>query len=218
MSEYKNGFIPKDKLVRRGSSFYATPGTWAKWDALVADVKADTGITLRITPGNNAYRDYQSQVEAKKEHGSNAAFPGTSSHGGVFKGKDALAIDVDNWMQIGRQRFYNYCLKHGFEPGYFDWEPWHIIDWEPWRAVAPQPPTPAPETEPEEEEEAMDFVNIAGKAGSHRAGLFGIYRGNKDGVLYARRLTFDTLSPLVPTLDNEALTNMKKAVSFIDLV
>src|SRR5690606_20856005 len=20
----------------------------------------------------------------------------------------------------------------GFEPGFFDWEPWHIIDWSPW--------------------------------------------------------------------------------------
>jgi len=64
----------------------------------------------------------------------------------------------------------------------------------------------------------MDLINVAGKAGSHRAGLFGFYRGNNDNVLYARRLTFDNLSPMVPTLDNEALANMQKAVKFIDLV
>lgn len=212
MTRYKNGRIPTSALVYMGGEHWLSPATLDKWNRLVQVVKSETGVTLRITAGPNAYRDYEAQVEAKKEHGSNAAAPGHSSHGGTFNGQDALAIDVDNWMDIGQSAFYDYCRQAGFEPGYFDWEPWHIIDWEPWASVAPTPPAS------DKEKEDMDFVNIAGKSGSHRAGLFGIYRGNKDGVLYARRLTFDTLNPMVPTLDNEALENMKKAVAFIDLV
>lgn len=96
-----------------------------------------------------------------------------------------------------------------------------ILDWPIDFTASGGELTPTPDPNPAEttsEETEMDFVNIAGKAGSHNAGLFGIYRGNKDGVLYARRLTFDTLNPMVPTLDNEALVNMQKAVKFIDLV
>jgi hypothetical protein len=145
MARYPNGRIPKSALVHLGGQHWLTPGTKARWDALVADVLENEGVRLRITSGPNAYRDYDAQVEAKKRHGSNAAWPGTSSHGGVFNGRDSMAIDVGNWGEIGKTKFYAYARKHGFEPNYFDWEPWHIIDWSPW--TVPSPPAP-PKTEP----------------------------------------------------------------------
>lgn len=117
---------------------------------------------------------------------------------------------------IGRMKLAD--RKNQINRPYLGWST-TILDWPIAFANSGGGDTPDPTPTPEsKEQEDMDFVNIAGKAGSHRAGLFGIYRGNKDGVLYARRLTFDTLNPMVPTLDNEALANMQKAVSFIDLV
>lgn len=66
-------------------------------------------------------------------------------------------------------------------------------------------------------DEDMDFINVQGKAGSHQAGQFAIYRGNADGKLYARRITKGTLNPMFPTIDNEGLVNLQKAMPFIDL-
>lgn len=148
MARYRNGFVPKSQLIHTAGEHWFTPGTLQKWENLIADVKRNEGVTLYVTSGPNAYRDYAAQVEAKREHGKNAAYPGTSSHGGVFEGRDSMAIDCANWMQIGKNKFYAYARKHGFEPGYFSWEPWHIIDWDPWRAVTPPTPTPTPEPLP----------------------------------------------------------------------
>lgn len=141
MAKYPNGKIPRDTLIKRGNYHYATAGTWAKWDALVADVERNEGFTLRITEGLNVYRDLEGQEFARKNacaagRCNDAAVPGTSSHGGVYNGRDSLAIDVANWANLSRDKWYDYCRKHGFEPGFFDWEPWHIIDWEPYRAVS----------------------------------------------------------------------------------
>lgn len=69
----------------------------------------------------------------------------------------------------------------------------------------------------DKEDEDMEFINIQGQAGSHSAGTFGFYRGNKDGVLYALRLTTDTLTAGLPTLPKEALGKLRKAVAFIGL-
>lgn len=68
-----------------------------------------------------------------------------------------------------------------------------------------------------DKDSAMDFINIQGKSKSHRAGQFAIYRGNADGKLYARRLTYDTLNPAFPTIDNEGLVSLQKAMPFLDL-
>lgn len=67
------------------------------------------------------------------------------------------------------------------------------------------------------EDESMDFFNIQGKSGSHRGGQFVAYRGNVDGKLYVRRLTWDTINPALPTIDPEGLANMKKAAIFLEL-
>lgn len=72
-------------------------------------------------------------------------------------------------------------------------------------------------SKPEVKDEEMDFINIQGKAGSHSAGTFAIYRGNNDGVLYARRLTRDTLTPGIPVLPHEALPGLQATMPFVDL-
>jgi hypothetical protein len=65
-----------------------------------------------------------------------------------------MAIDVANWGVLGMDKWYAYCRKHGFEPGFFDWEPWHIIDWNPWVMPAGgKVATPVPTPKEEEEDE-----------------------------------------------------------------
>lgn len=137
MARYPNGGIPAYLLIEVGPYHWMTAPTAARWRALVADVLKNEGVTLRITPGKNAYRDRPGQVFARnaacaRGRCNDAAVPGASSHGGEYQGRDSLAIDVDNWAVLGKAKFYAYCRKHGFEPGFFDWEPWHIIDWNPW--------------------------------------------------------------------------------------
>jgi hypothetical protein len=176
MSTYRNGDLPAWLLVRRGN-FLLTRGTWAKWDALVADVHQRFGVTLRITDGvgvmkgTGAYRDLAMQGDVKAYFTRlgrpwQAAAKGTSSHGGEFKGADALAVDVTNYYLIPRAEFFAAARRAGFEPNFFDGrngkplEPWHLIDRDPYRAV----PSPAggnathiPAPEPEEEDEDMDY-------------------------------------------------------------
>lgn len=133
MARYPNGQIPLQYLVHLGGEHYLTPATANRWKALQADVYANEGVWLAITRGPNAYRSLEAQwITYRNEPPGNAAYPGTSSHGGVYAGRDSMAIDVGNWGLLGRDKFYAYARKHGFEPGYFDWEPWHIIDWSPW--------------------------------------------------------------------------------------
>lgn len=137
MPKYKNGYIPASELVTIEGNHPATRGTAARWAALKADVLKNEGVTLRITGGENAYRSYAGQVFARNAacragRCNDAAVPGTSSHGGSLNGRDSGAIDVNNWAVLGKEKFYAYCRRNGFEPGYFDWEPWHIIDWDPY--------------------------------------------------------------------------------------
>ena len=158
MARYPNGQIPFESLVHLGGEHYLTPATARKWGALQQDVWENEGVWLEITPGANGYRWYEAQEETyENEPPGNAAYPGTSSHGGVFKGVDAMALDIENWGLLGRDRFYYYARKHGFEPNYFDWEPWHIIDWDPWAAV-PSGGGGAPGNEQEEEDEMPDSM------------------------------------------------------------
>ncbi len=176
MAKYRNGDIPANLLVRRGN-FLLTAGTWAKWDALVADVKRRFNVTLRITDGvgvmkgTGAYRDRPMQRAVKAYYTKlgrpwQAAAEGTSSHGGEFKGQDALAVDVTNYFEISYADFCAACRRAGFEPDYFDGkngkplERWHIIDRDPYRVVGKPAggnatPLPKPAPVPEEEEDDM---------------------------------------------------------------
>lgn len=137
MARYPNGKIPKSVLVHLGGDHWLTPATKARWGALVEDVLRNEGVRLQITPGPNAYRDigWQQHYWDTLPY-PQASFPGGSSHGGDYKGRDSMAIDVGNWGLLGKAKFYTYARKHGFEPDFFDWEPWHIIDWSPWAMPA----------------------------------------------------------------------------------
>lgn len=180
MSTYKNGKIPDHLLIRRGD-FLLTAGTWAKFDDLVERVKNRTGVTLRISTGSTvatrgagAFRTYTMQVLVKaywtiRGKSRMAAYPGTSSHGGEYKGADALAIDITNYGQVPLHVFFEEGRNAGFQMGYFDgrngrpYEPWHIIDRNPYRAV-PKPaggnakPIIIPAPEPEEEDDNMRIL------------------------------------------------------------
>lgn len=137
MSRFPNGQIPSNLLVELAPYHWMPAATADRWKRLVEDIRVNEGVTMYITPGKNAYRDYEGQVFARNNacaegRCNDAAVPGTSSHGGEYRGRDSQAIDVANWAEIGQDKWYAYCRKHGFEPGFFDWEPWHIIDWSPW--------------------------------------------------------------------------------------
>jgi hypothetical protein len=158
MSRYPNGRIPDNQLVKLGTEHFATPATAKRLANLIADVLAREGITLRVTGGPNIYRSLAWQ----KFYWNNlpypqAAYPGTSSHGGVWNNRDCLAVDIDNWAQLGKTKFYYYANKHGFTTNVFDWEPWHIIDFNCWVMPAPSGggSKPTPEAIPDEEEEDM---------------------------------------------------------------
>lgn len=138
---YANGQIPLTDLLPLRTGWNSdgywehrlAPGSFRRWKALVEDVENETGVTLRITEGWNAYRPLDAQWTAYRNSApGNAAYPGTSSHGGRYSGRDTMAIDVANWGQIGQARFYEFARKHGFTPGVFSWEPWHIVDYNPW--------------------------------------------------------------------------------------
>ena len=51
--------------------------------------------------------------------------------GSPRNGHHSLAIDVGGYERLNRTDWYNACRRFGFEPGFFSWEPWHIIDWSP---------------------------------------------------------------------------------------
>lgn len=168
MARYPNGQIPEHLLVRVGVEHYATPATAKRLSNLIADVFANEGILLRVTGGPNIYRNLKWQrfywdVLPYPQ----AAYPGTSSHGGEYQGKDAIAADIDNWAQLGKAKFYRYAVKHGFTVNVFDWEPWHIIDFNPWVMPSPSgggnvtPPTLTPEEE-EEEMNGFQYKNATG--------------------------------------------------------
>lgn len=196
MSTYRNGDIPDHLLERRGN-FLLTAGTWAKWDALVADVFARFGVTLRITDGvgvmkgTGAFRTRLMQRAVKRYYTAlgrpwQAATEGTSSHGGEFKGEDALAVDVNNYWAIPYDEFKAACRRAGFEPDYFDGrdgkplERWHIIDRQPYRRVAaPSAEESTPVILPVEEENEEDTMKV-----------FGYIRPGKDKRTYYVTMDF----------------------------
>lgn len=147
MADYANGEIPLSVLIavpgQEDDDAYLSATTSGRWLALKQDVLATYGVTIWIVPGYNAYRPLANQVYAKniaiaEGRPQDAADPGTSSHGGRYiqpgssrNGDESLAIDVGGYEVLNRDDWYAMCRKHGFEPGFFDWEPWHIIDWDP---------------------------------------------------------------------------------------
>lgn len=184
---YANGRIPLAILQRfdDDSDHYLPAGTAARWLWLVRTAKEKYGATLRVTPGPNAYRWYEAQIDALNEacasgNCNDAATPGLSSHGGVYDGRECMAIDVYNWGDLADDdsqawgRFVALCRLAGFTTLLFDWERWHIVDFnDPWTVpdwVQPTPTTPS-------EEDDMLMLNIITPTGTHKAALSdGVFR------------------------------------------
>lgn len=146
MTKYRNGYVPLSALIKiasgtNGDGYWEhllSPSQLAKHNALLALAKKRTGKTLAISSGWNAYRPYAAQVAAKKKYGSGAAAPGYSSHGGVYNGHDAMAMDYGNWGSVygwNKSNFFADARAVGLEPGRISSEPWHVIDNDPWAAV-----------------------------------------------------------------------------------
>lgn len=173
MPTYSNGYIPANLLVTfasgtNGDGYWEhqlSPGTLAKHRALVARARARTGKTLQASDGWSCYRPYKWQVVYRQRYGNGAAVPGTSSHGGIWEGRQTLAIDYHNWSTVygGNQAaFFADARAVGLTPGlimrsrgYPD-EPWHLIDENPW-APAPAGTNSAPfdTTKPLEEDDML---------------------------------------------------------------
>lgn len=185
MAAYANGEIPLSVLIRvpgqENDDAWLSNATCARWLALKKDVYDTYGVTIWIVPGYNAYRPLANQEYAKQRainegRPQDAANPGTSSHGGVYiqwgsprNGQASLAIDAGGYESLNRADCYAICRKHGFEPGFFDWEPWHIIDWDPQIGVPGKDSTTSPE------EDEMNFINIQGKSGARRGGCYAVF-------------------------------------------
>lgn len=135
---YANGRVPLSLLVHLGGNLYMFPGMYQRWLNLVALVKQRHGVTLRITRGSqgwddwNGYRPYEAQVIYRQKLGNMAAYPGYSSHGGSYGGRESGAIDVNNWAAIGRDAFFKACRDVGLTPGTDSRENWHVVDYSPW--------------------------------------------------------------------------------------
>ena len=157
LSRFANGRIPASQLVwfkalnqfGNWESFRATPATAARLKAFFADVKANTGVQLYITSGPNVYRDYAQQVAMRQKYANlgkptQAALPGTSSHGGEYRGADSLAADISNYRALPWSTFTYYAHKHGFITNFVTpTEYWHIGDPNPWtmpKSSAPAKP------------------------------------------------------------------------------
>lgn len=150
---YRNGEVPSSWLIQFASGYNASDGAWVhslppstyrKHLALVAIAKRSTGRDLKIGVGWCAYRPLGPQKMLKKRFGIMAATPGTSSHGGLWEGRQVMAIDYSNWSSVyggDRAAWFRDVRAAGFVPdmisprrGYPD-EPWHVIDYEPWAAI-----------------------------------------------------------------------------------
>lgn len=185
MPTYTNGNIPRDLLVSFASGYNKIDGNWEhllpkatyhKHLNLVELARRRTGKLLRITDGWGAYRPLHAQVTVRAYYASigqplQAAWPGTSSHGGLWEGKRTAAMDYD-WGNIygwNRENWYADVRAAGLHPGlihpsrndsYPD-EPWHVIDLDPWGAV-PKLLTEAAQPKPVLEGEEMNTISWKG--------------------------------------------------------
>ena len=193
MPSYSNGYIPDNLLVTFHTGWNAAEGSWAhrlspatyaKHLNLVALAKRNTGGDISVTDGWGAYRPYASQVYARQLYGNGAAWPGTSSHGGFWEGKQTLAIDY-NWGPAygwNRDAWFRDVRAVGLTPGlihpsrgnnYPD-EPWHVVDLDPWGAVPSTGGGKAPEPEQEELEEDEE-EDMAMKGAHYKIGDLSVF-------------------------------------------
>lgn len=134
-----NGYISASALVDIGGGKLLQKDAARNWLALVAAVKARTGVTLYLANGQEAYRSYSKQVYWKNYYinlGTPrlAATPGTSNHGW------ARAVDISGYGSTGSATWkalsalapqFGYSNATGAAVG----ETWH---WEYVGAIAAQ--------------------------------------------------------------------------------
>jgi len=146
---YRNGEVPYSVVsvvLASGTDqngyweMRATPATAARWKYAKALCEKWYGRPIYIRTGWNIYRPLHIQKEAldracRAGNCLSAAYPGTSSHGGNWNGRDCLAIDVDpnglSWAQVDKA-----MIAAGFAAGLITQaisgrpggEPWHYID------------------------------------------------------------------------------------------
>jgi len=145
------------------------------------------------------YRWWNGIQYARISGGGTVAQPGTSNHG------DGRALDIrDSGVDAGVTRYRNErsewirknAPRFGFYPdGYYNFnEPWHIR-WDgrdPWAEFLsghPELADLAGKPEPitnytSEEDEMLEFVEVPGKAGARKGGLYAVTK-NPDGSLKA---------------------------------
>jgi hypothetical protein len=150
---YSNGRIPEAILRRLDSGdatgrgrHVTTDASAVRWYGLRRDVQRETGVTLHISPGMNAYRDWDEQGVGRTNACAAgnclaAASQGSSSHGGNmayaftnWQRVDAMAFDIGDYWRIPWATFKRIAERWGFEVGRITKaiagidEPWHIID------------------------------------------------------------------------------------------
>lgn len=149
LPRYENGRIPAAALVTLDTGngrHLATATSAVRWYLLRRNVLARTGVTLYITPGMNAYRDWDEQGVGRRNacaagNCNAAASQGYSSHGGTwrYQGRwvDAMAFDIGNYWAIPWAVFVEECARVGLRTGLITRaiagidEPWHVIDLDP---------------------------------------------------------------------------------------
>lgn len=178
---WKNGEIPYDivsVVLASGTDsngyweFRCTPTFAACWAFAKRYAEEHFGRTIYIRSGWNIYRPLFSQKIARNNACNQgnclgAAYPGSSSHGGEWRGRPCLAVDVDpnglTWAQVDEA-----MEAAGFEAGLITeqisgikgGEPWHyilFIAFGPIPASLNASPliTPTPEEDPD-----MIIINV----------------------------------------------------------
>jgi hypothetical protein len=173
MPRYQNGRAPLSELVKLGDQHYLPTGTAARWKEMQRLAWEKYGVWLLISPGWNAYRPLNIQVQYREELGIWAAVPGYSSHGLVYLGRDCAAIDVFNWRSLAPgneilawSRFVALCRLVGFTVDFVTpREQWHIGDFDPFTIPAFASIVINPDTTatPVPEEDEMQAPIIAGR-------------------------------------------------------
>jgi hypothetical protein len=189
MVRYANGQIPPPgtpgsplKTIAKGIDsngyweFQTTEATYARWKEAKRYAEWKFGRPIFIRTGWNVYRPLDVQRSARiracnQGNCNAAAYPGYSSHGGNWQGRDCLAIDVDPnglaWWQV-----HEACRHAGFAVGLITKaiagidEPWHVIDFNAFGAVPAfgdvKPfPLPLPEEEKKKPKE-KDMILLKG--------------------------------------------------------
>lgn len=159
MATYENGRVPRGVLVQLDTGngrHLTTLKCMVIWYALRAWVWSTYRVWLEISPGMNAYRDWDEQNVGRRNacaqgNCNAAASPGWSSHGGNWahprhtagRRVDAFAFDIGNWWLLGKDRFFDACRRFGIEPGLIDASVAGVDEW--WHVIIFGPFGPAPQ-------------------------------------------------------------------------